>query len=886
MPWANSPSANVSDFNIDRIGDHLAFAQSVPDLLLALKVPGAAAVVQAPPGTGKTTLVPPVMANILGATGSNRVIVVQPRRVAARSAARRLAQLSGTRLGQEVGYSVKGDRQAGQNTVIEFLTPGILLRRLLNDPALDGIAGVVLDEVHERSLESDLLMGMLAQVRELRENMTLVAMSATLEAERFAKLLSADGEPVPLVDCPQALYPLEIKWAPAAQARLNDRGVNNLFLDHIVATTLAAHEEALAEDPEVDALIFVPGAREVSYVARALDAVLGNKAEVRELHGQVNPGEQDAAISGRQTGGLPRLVVSTSLAESSLTVPGVRLVIDSGLAREPRRDSSRGMTGLVTVSCSQASSIQRAGRAARLGPGRVVRCFDERSFAQAPQHPTPEILTAELSSAALMLACWGTPGGDGLALPDAPPAAAIGAANELLLELGALEPSEDNGLLRATQLGHALALMPLEPRLARALLVGAKTLDTTSAAQAVALIAADTRAQGADLGQEFARLRNGSSAGVAQWRKETHRLERIVASSANVDTFTGLAGPAVKGLSGVVTAGEGLATIVALAYPERIARRVGDGPSYLLASGTRAALPQGSPLVASTWLAISELNLAAGKQADGTGAVIRAAAAIDEKSAVELAGSLVIQEVVARFEDGRVKGTKISRVGAIVLSSTPVKVAANQGGTAVAAALRKEGLGALVFSPKAIELRRRMAYLNREIGQPWPEVSDQALLSRLDEWLGPELGALASGSTASNLNLEVALSRLLPWPDAAKLEELAPERLQVPSGSNISVAYPDVFGSGTGSERAVVAVKLQECFGLAETPLLAGGRAKILFHLLSPAKRPLAVTDDLKSFWSGPYLHVRSEMRGKYPKHPWPEDPWTAPATSKVKRLM
>lgn len=387
MPWANSPSANVSDFNIDRIGDHLAFAQSVPDLLLALKVPGAAAVVQAPPGTGKTTLVPPVMANILGATGSNRVIVVQPRRVAARSAARRLAQLSGTRLGQEVGYSVKGDRQAGQNTVIEFLTPGILLRRLLNDPALDGIAGVVLDEVHERSLESDLLMGMLAQVRELRENMTLVAMSATLEAERFAKLLSADGEPVPLVDCPQALYPLEIKWAPAAQARLNDRGVNNLFLDHIVATTLAAHEEALAEDPEVDALIFVPGAREVSYVARALDAVLGNKAEVRELHGQVNPGEQDAAISGRQTGGLPRLVVSTSLAESSLTVPGVRLVIDSGLAREPRRDSSRGMTGLVTVSCSQASSIQRAGRAARLGPG--VWCVVSMNAVLPRLHSTP-----------------------------------------------------------------------------------------------------------------------------------------------------------------------------------------------------------------------------------------------------------------------------------------------------------------------------------------------------------------------------------------------------------------------------------------------------------------------------------------------------------------
>ena len=352
-------------------------------------------------------------------------MVTQPRRVAARAAARRLAALDGTRLGDRVGYTVRGERQTGPGTVIEFVTPGILLRRLLAEPGLEGTDAVILDEVHERGLETDLLLGMLTEVRQLRGDLTLVAMSATLDAPRFAALIGEaaenddDGGPAPVVDCPSALFPLEVEWAPASVPRLDERGVARAFLDHVADTAAAGHAAALAGGRDLDALVFVPGAWEVSYVAARLRG--RSRAEVLELHGQAGPAEQDRAISGREPGGAARIIVSTSLAESSLTVPGVRLVIDSGLSREPRRDASRGMSGLVTVSCSRASAEQRAGRAARQGPGTVIRCYDQRAFGAAPAHQTPEIAAADLTGAALVLACWGAPGGRGLALPDVPP---------------------------------------------------------------------------------------------------------------------------------------------------------------------------------------------------------------------------------------------------------------------------------------------------------------------------------------------------------------------------------------------------------------------------------------------------------------------------------
>jgi len=880
-----SPRASAP-FDLAAIGAGLVFARSLDQLATALRegAPVGTAVVQAPPGTGKTTLVPPLVVNLAAEAGGDgadrppRIVVTQPRRVAARAAARRLAFLDGSSLGARIGYTVRGERRAGPGTLVEFVTPGILLRRLLADPGLEGTAAVVLDEVHERGLETDLLVGMLGEVRQLRDDLTLVAMSATLDAPRFASLIGKHdgGGPAPVVDCPSALHPLEIEWAPPPGPRLEERGVARAFLDHVADTTAAAHRQAMAKHPGVDALVFVPGVREVSHVAARLRSRSAG-TEVLELHGQVGPEAQDRAVSGREAGGRPRIIVSTALAESSLTVPGVRLVVDSGLAREPRRDSTRGMTGLVTVSASRASAEQRAGRAARQGPGTVVRCYDQKTFAAAPAHPTPEIAAADLTGAALVLACWGAPAGKGLALPDEPPAAAMDDAVQVLHNLGAVAA---DGL--ATDLGRTLARIPADPRLARALLVGARLLGGNTgsrrAAEVVAVVEGEARAQGADLTRLLPDLRSGRDPGARRWREETQRLQDVARQEG-----PGVAPDAV--LEAPVLEGEAVGFVIALAYPERVARRAAGaaGESYLLASGTRAGLPAGSSLAGHEWLAVAEVSRAGGRDAAGTGAVIRAAAPLGADTAEAAAGHLLSDEVQAAFEGGKVSARRERRLGAIVLASTPIKPSAEEGRAAVARALEAAGLETVGWSEAADALRRRLALLHRELGAPWPDVAEPALLARLPEWLGPEIEALAAGTPASRINLAEPLRRLLPWPEAGRLDELVPERLEVPSGSRVRIEYP---GAEDDGGRPVVAVKLQECFGWADTPRLVEGRVPVLFHLLSPAGRPLAVTDDLASFWSGPYAQVRAEMRGRYPKHPWPEDPWTAPATGKTKRRM
>jgi ATP-dependent helicase HrpB len=898
------PLASSAPFNLDSIGSGLVFAESLGELAGVLQKQGAggAAVVQAPPGTGKTTLVPPLVANLAqGATaeGQPRIVVTQPRRVAARSAARRLAALDGTKLGDRVGYTVRGERQAGPATLIEFVTPGILLRRLLADPGLEGTAAVILDEVHERGLETDLLVGLLAEVRQLRGDLMVVAMSATLDAPRFAALLGGNedgnnggevdgGGPAPVVDCPSALHPLETAWAPAPGVRLDGRGVTRAFLDHVADTAAASHAEALAADPGTDALVFLPGIWEVSHVAGRLRTRVGSGVEILELHGQASPAAQDRAVSGRQPGEPARIIVSTALAESSLTVPGVRLVVDSGLSREPRRDAGRGMTGLVTVSCSRASAEQRAGRAARQGPGKVVRCYDQKTLGAAPAHQTPEIAVSDLTGAALILACWGAPAGRGLALPDTPPPLAMADATEVLRELGAVG---DDG--HATELGKALARIPADPRLGRALLVGSALLEERkagrgsaspararfgTAAEVVAAVAGDQRANGADLPRLVSTLRSGKDPAARRWAEEARRLDMLARQAS-----TGVGLPLVEVPSVELPAGsaEQVGMVVALAFPDRVARRVpGDGPErYLLTSGTRAGLPAGSPLAGHEWLAVAEVARADGRDAAGTGAVIRSAAPLTADAAEAAAAHLLRDSVEAAFSQGKVTARRERRLGAIVLSSTPVRPSAGEGHAAVARAVEEQGLGVIGWSTAADGLRRRLALLHRELGDPWPDMSEQALLARLDDWLGPELEALAGGALASGIDLVDPLRRLLPWPDAARLGELAPEFLEVPSGSRVRIDYP---AAGDDGGRPVVAVKLQECFGWDRTPRLADGRVAVQFHLLSPARRPLAVTDDLASFWSGPYAQVRAEMRGRYPKHPWPEDPWTATATART----
>ncbi|GAA5153313.1 ATP-dependent helicase HrpB [Nocardioides marinquilinus] len=804
-----------------RAGD-LPVAGGLARLAAALDA-GGTAVVQAPPGSGKTTLVPPAVAD--GVADGGRVVVTQPRRIAARAAAARLAHLLGEPVGATVGYAVRGERRVSDRTRVEFVTAGLLVRRLQSSPDLPGVAAVVLDEVHERSLDADLALALTLDVRgALRDDLRVVAMSATVEAERFGALLGG-----PVVDVPGALHLVKVRYAPlppGARA-LDERGVTRALLDHVSATArqaLAAHG---------DVLVFVPGAREVDEVARRLS---GSGVAAVRLHGRLPAAEQDAALRPAADGA-PRVVVSTAVAETSLTVPGVRAVVDAGLSREPRHDHRRGLGGLVTVTASRAAADQRAGRAGREAPGAAYRCWGEAEHAHRPAHPTPEIAAADLTGLALELAAWGDPDGSGLALPDPPPGAAFAAARGVLHDLGAVD---DDG--RVTTRGRALAAVPTDPRLARALLDGAPLVGARRAAEVVALLADDRRPRETDL---TAALRAARRDGGA-WRREVRRLEALVERGGAHDLPDDLAAGAV----------------VALAHPERVARSRGGG-RFVMVGGTGAVLPAGDPLAEVEWLAVADVD----RRPGDAEARVRVAAPLTAELALDAASARLIETDDVRWRDGRVRARRVRRLGAVELASTPVSDPAP---ALVAAAVRDavaaDGVGVLPWPPAARALRTRLAFLHEAIGDPWPDVSDVALAD-VERWLvvgsrGPRPDDVLAG-----------LRGLLPWPEAAHLDELAPERITVPSGRSVAVDYEAVDAGG----QPVLAVKLQECFGWTGTPRLAGGRVPLLLHLLSPAGRPAAVTADLASFWASGYAAVRAELRGRYPKHPWPDDPTTAP---------
>lgn len=766
-------------FDLAAIGRGLPVAETVSRLPGLIESTGSL-VVEAPPGTGKTTLIPPALANHTG----GKVLVTAPRRVAVRAAARRLASLDGSRLGQRVGYSMRGDHKDG--SAVEFMTPGVLLRRLLADPSLEGISGVIVDEVHDRQTDTDLVLGMLIELAQLRDDLRLVAMSATLDAARYSNLLGG----AEVLSTPAVTHPLEYRHAPHP-GRLEQ---STDFYTHLARLAT----DAVAERGE-SALVFVPGVREVERVV----AAAGPRAMA--LHGRLEAQKQDAALTDT---GTPRIVVSTAVAESSLTVPGVRIVVDSGLSRVPRRDATRGMTGLVTVSEARSTADQRAGRAGREGPGLVIRAFSEAEYRHLTPAITPEIATSDLTDAALTMACWGTPRGDGLPLLDPPPAQAIADAEETLRALRAVDA---DGL--PTEHGRRLSLLPLDPRLATALL-----RHGSRAAGVVAVLADSPRGD------------------VARARPDERQVRRLAA-------LVGDRGPAAPG------------PVVAAAYPLWVARRSGD--EYLLASGTRARLPADLGLDGSEWLAVADVSRT------GQHSTIRAGAHLSEAEALEAVG--VTEDLEASLVGGRVRGRRVRRTGAIELSSTPVKVPAAQAAEALA---KTVALDDFTFSEKAAALRDRLAFLHQQIGEPWPDPSGVDL--------GPELQKVGNGASISTVDMYPAMQRLLPWPDSTRIGELAPERLSVPSGSFPRISYAE--------GRPVVRVKLQECFGLATSPECAGVRVQ--FHLLSPAGRPLAVTDDLASFWSGPYEGVRKDMRGRYPRHPWPEDPWSAQATARTKNRM
>ncbi|MGC0341568.1 ATP-dependent helicase HrpB [Streptomyces sp. SLBN-8D4] len=787
------------------------------------------AVLVAPPGTGKTTLVPLVLAGLLDSGApARKVVVAEPRRIAARAAARRMAWLLGEQVGESVGYTVRGERVVGRHARVEVVTTGVLLQRLQRDQELTGVDVVVLDECHERHLDADTTAAFLWDVRQtLRPELRLVAASATTDAQGWARLL---GD-APVVEAAGVSHPVEVVWAPPARPVRPPHGmrVDPALLAHVASVVRRALSER-----DGDVLCFLPGVGEIARVAGQLGGLGG--VEVLQVHGRAPTAVQDAVLTG---GERRRVVLATAVAESSLTVPGVRVVVDSGLAREPRVDHARGLSALATVRASQAAGRQRAGRAGREAPGAVYRCWAEAEDVRLPRFPSPEIKVADLTAFALQVACWGDPDASGLALLDPPPGGAMAAARDVLTAVGAVDADG-----RATARGARLTRLGLHPRLGRAL------LDTSGAgAEAVALLSEEPpREYGDDLAAAVRTARRGGDAYAGRWRSEVRRLR-----SASAEFTEPAAG------------NDGL--VAALAFPERVAKA--DSGSYLMASGTRAELSDGSPLRGSPWIAVAVADRPVGKGH----ARVQLAAVIDEDTARSAAASLYSERQEVHWADGDVVARRVERLGAIELAVRPLKdadpVLVRE---ALLEGLRQEGLRLLRWTPDADVLRQRLAFLRHHLGDPWPDVCEDALHARVDEWLEPELSRARRRVDLARIDAGQALRRLLPWAsgEATRLDELAPERMAVPSGSRVRIDYAT-------PEQPVLAVKLQEMFGLQESPRIAG--VPLLVHLLSPAGRPAAVTADLASFWKDGYKGVRAELRGRYPKHPWPEDPAGAEPT-------
>ena len=835
--------------------------------------PGGCAVITAPPGTGKTTLLPPAVAVALAEAGSSgRVLVTQPRRVAARAAARRIARLLGEEVGGQVGYSVRGDSRVSERTRVEMVTPGVALRRLQRDPELPGVSALIVDEFHERDLDTDLALAFALDARSaLRDDLFVALTSATLEASRTVDFLRAStGEEPALVDIPGDIFPLELRYAPpprgveAVGAIGNDRvGVRREYLAHVARTV----EETVAAT-EGSVLVFLPGVGEIETVRGNLR--LGD-IPVLTLHGQLSAAEQDRALSpasGR------RVILSTSIAESSLTVPGVSVVVDAGLAREPRFDAGRSLSSLMTVPAALARLEQRAGRAARTGPGIAVRVMDSVDVARRPAQSAPGIATQDLTDARLQVASWGTPVEE-LALLDAPPAGTWEAAGQRLSSLGAIDEAG-----AATALGRTLASLPLDPPLGRALLASSAILGASKAARFVALLSEDVRAPGADLGAVERRLGRGGASDAGPGKapaarvKETQaRLERLAQRLPASTSEGALASVVTERQAGSRTREDELALTCALAYPEWITRRRPGSTAYILAGGVGAELPQGSPLEGQEWLAVASIDRAPASRH----ARILAAVPLSEEDALAAGAALLVTRTQASIEKGALKATRTRALGAIPLTSAPASSLSEEEATMlVAEHLAARGLGDLGWGKEASSLRERMRVLHEVLGEPWPDVSDEALAGSAPQWLAPWAKRLAQGGSLSGVSMLDALRSMLPWPQAARLDELAPEKMPIPAGGTRPIDW-----SGA---HPVLTLRVQQAFGWTDTPRLVDGRVPLVLHLTDPAGRPAAVTSDLTSFWAGPYRDVRAQLRGRYPKHPWPEDPLHAQPTNRAKR--
>jgi len=805
----------------------LPIHDALPELKATLAA-GPAAVLVAPPGAGKTTVVPLELLHEPWAA-RGKVVLLEPRRLAARAAAERMATTLGERVGDTVGLRVRMQSKVSARTRIEVVTEGVFTRMVLADPELAGVACVIFDEFHERSLDADLGLALARDSqRLLRDDLRLLVMSATLDGAAVARLL--DGAPV--VESLGRMFPVETRYLGRDPvARIEDQVVR-------------AVERALAEESG-SLLVFLPGQGEILRTAERLaERIRRPDVEIAPLYGALDPRDQDRAIQPAADG-KRKVVLATSIAETSLTIQGVRVVIDCGLARVPRYDPASGLTRLATVRVSRAAADQRRGRAGRTEPGACYRLWDEAETRALPAYADPEILDADLSGLALDLARWGAKDTADLAFLDPPPAAAFAEARALLERLEALDHA---GVLTAH--GRALAEMPLAPRLAHMILKAAETGQAPRAARIAALVTER------GLGGRDADLRH---------RLETldrDRSPRARDAKTLADRWAGMAGKAGKG----EPLSDGL--LAAFAYPERIARARGGPGEFQLVTGRGAFVEPTDALAREPWLAVAELG--GGERRDR----ILLAAPLEAAELTAFEDQFEVEERLEESGGGRLRAKRITRLGKLTVreeiddSPDPALIA-----RALADRVRREGLQVLPWGDAARSLRERVAFL-RARDPAWPDLSDAALLAHADDWLLPVLQGLRGLNALKPDVLDGALRTLIPWDQQRRLEAEAPARWTAPTGNSFAIDY-----GAEGGPR--VDIRVQEVYGLAQHPTVAG--VPLTLSLLSPAHRPIQTTKDLQGFWKGSWKDVRADMRGRYPKHLWPEDPAAAQPTTRAK---
>jgi ATP-dependent helicase HrpB len=788
----------------------------------------------APPGAGKTTIVPlALMEEAWAAEG--RILVLEPRRVAARAAARRMASLIGEdQPGGTIGLATRLDRQFSDRTRVEVVTEGLLVRRLQTDPGLEGVAAIFFDEAHERNLDTDLALALALDLqRALRPELRLLAMSATLDGASFAGLMAEGGTPAPVIESLGRAFPVEIRHRARDLRDPRD-------LPEAMASAI---REALITHPG-DVLAFLPGWGEIRRTAERLG---GLDALVLPLHGELPPAEQDRALNPAPDG-QRKVVLATSIAETSLTVPGVRIVVDGGYRRAPRLDAASGLSRLVTLRIGKAAAEQRAGRAGRTAPGVAIRLWTEALHRGLPQADRPEILEAELSGLALDCAAWGAEPG-ALAFLDAPPAGTMAAARGLLRDLDALDETG-----RITETGRRMARMGTHPRLARMMLAAEGSAEKALAAELAALLEERDPLRGreapADIGLRLDLLAGGDHAAA-----DRGAVQRIRRAASLHRRRLGIG-------NGVVAEGDAGA-LLAAGFPDRIAARRGamDG-AFRLASGQGARITGVDPLAKAPLLAVADLEIA------GTEARIRMAAPIERAVLEARFPERLRREEGAAFDarTGAVLARRRLRFGPLVLEESPLPQADPAAmAAALAAAVASRGLRDLPWNEAARQTRARIGWMRQVEGEDWPDLTDEVLITSVGEWLEPHLAGLTRLQELAALDLAQILLGLLPWEARRILDQALPARLALPAGRSAAIDY--------AREVPTLEARAQHLFGLPGLPLLAAGRVALQVALLSPAGRPIAITGDLAAFWAGSWADVRKEMRGRYPKHAWPENP-------------